>query len=64
MKTGKILKYDKQLQDEINNNLKIQLEKEGIKNKKMLLPAFRNKDNIVKDKSTSIFQKNELHLVA
>jgi hypothetical protein len=36
MKTGKILKYDKQLQDEINNNLKIQLEKEGIKNKKRI----------------------------
>jgi hypothetical protein len=36
MKTDKILKYDKQLQDEINNTLKIQLEKEGIKNKKRI----------------------------
>ncbi len=36
MKTGKILKYDKQLQDNINNDLKIQLEKEGIKNKKRI----------------------------
>lgn len=36
MKTDKILKYDKQLQDEINDDLKIQLEKEGIKNKKRI----------------------------
>ena len=36
MQTGKILKYDKQLQDEINGDLKIQLEKEGIKNKKRI----------------------------
>lgn len=36
MKTDKILKYNKQLQDEINNTLKIQLEKEGIKNKKRI----------------------------
>ena len=36
MKTDKILKYDKQLQDNINNDLKIQLEKEGIKNKKRI----------------------------
>ena len=36
MTTDKILKYDKQLQDNINNNLKIQLEKESIKNKKRI----------------------------
>ncbi len=36
MQTDKILKYDKLLQDQINDNLKIQLEKEGIKNKKRI----------------------------
>jgi len=36
MQTDKILKYDKKLQDKINNDLKVQLEKEGVKNKKRI----------------------------
>ena len=36
LKTDKILKYDKDLQNDINNSLKIKLKKEGIKNKKRI----------------------------
>ena len=34
--SNKVLNYDKQLQSNINNQIKIQLGKEGIKNKKRI----------------------------